>query len=59
MVGRDRSQRAEILSKDKKRREDACALQLSRKPNSALFRISHEVLWSAMRLRITFIRLAC
>jgi hypothetical protein len=39
----------------KNRREDACALRKLREIEKALPCISHEVLWTAMRLRIAFI----
>jgi hypothetical protein len=37
----------------KKRREDASALPNLRKMKNHVSKFSHEVLWSAMRLRIT------
>jgi hypothetical protein len=42
----------------KKRREDACALPKLRKMKNHISKFSHEVLWSAMRLRIALGRLA-
>jgi hypothetical protein len=42
----------------KKRREDASALPKLRKMNNHVSKFSHEVLWSAMRLRIALGRLA-